>query len=115
MTMQVDPTSLLIGAIVGAVVAFILRLHVLKKLDLKLDKLGIGLGVEGFDKEEPRSGVNIGDVQGGISGDIAGRDMHKSSNFYKMLQAAAREALVRTDRSWRSNAATIRQDRVAHR
>jgi hypothetical protein len=98
MTMQVDPTSLLIGAIVGAVVAFILRLHVLKKLDLKLDKLGIGLGIEGFDKEEPRSGVNIGDVQGGISGDIAGRDMHKNSNFYKMLQAATREALVRTDR-----------------
>jgi hypothetical protein len=90
--MQLDINSLLVGIVIGAAIAFITKMATLKSLSLKLDKLGIGLGVEGFDKKELPAGVTIGDISGSTTGDIAGRDVNKNSYMYQAMQAAAREA-----------------------
>lgn len=107
--MQIDWTSFAIGAVVGLVLAFLFKLHALKRLDLMLRKIGIELGVEGFeDKKSPLgSGVSVGDISG-TAGDIAGRDIDKSigkrvdqkidrminhnSSIYQAVQKAASDA-----------------------
>ena len=94
--MEFDIYSLGIGIVLGLALAFIFRLHVLKRLDLKIDKIGVGLGVEGFEEKEKPPGVSIGDVSGEISGDIAGRDINKNSNFYQTIEAATRDAVAKT-------------------
>jgi hypothetical protein len=83
--MEFNLSSLLIGVVIGALVAFLLKLNSLRRLELNLKKLGVFLGVEGFE-EQPTSGVRIGDIGGDVSGDIAGGDIVKSSNFYRNLQ-----------------------------
>ncbi|MBB1094515.1 hypothetical protein HUU61_24930 [Rhodopseudomonas palustris] len=104
---QIDWTSFMIGTVVGLTVAFLFKLHTLKRLDLMLKKVGIQLGVEGFEEKNPPSGVSIGDISG-TAGDIAGRDIDKSigknvdqkidkminknSQFYQTVQQAAKEA-----------------------
>jgi hypothetical protein len=90
--MEFHITSFLIGLVVGLTIAFLLKLKSLKSLDLNLKKLGIGLGVQGFE-EQDRPGVSIRDVSGDISGDIAGRDVNKNSSLYKNINAATMEAM----------------------
>jgi hypothetical protein len=92
--MNIDWSSFAIGAIAGAVFLAILRLHVLKKLDVKLDKLGIGLGIEGFEKPAERSGVTVGNISGSSIGDIVGGDK-KTNNYYKNIQAAVQQAIAK--------------------
>ena len=88
--MEIDINSLLIGLVIGATIAFIIRITALKSLNLKLEKLGIGLGIEGFpEKESEASGVSTGNIIGSTVGDIAGRDNIKTSNFFKRIMAAA--------------------------
>ncbi|NJK54216.1 MAG: hypothetical protein HC936_18160 [Leptolyngbyaceae cyanobacterium SU_3_3] len=107
--MQIDWTSFALGAVAGLVLAFLFKLRDLKRLDLMLKRIGIELGVEGFeDKRTPSgSGVSLGDISG-TAGDIAGRDIDKSigkrvdqkidrmisrnSSIYQAVQKAASDA-----------------------
>jgi hypothetical protein len=73
-----DLASLLVGLLIGAVAAFLLRLQALKRLSLDIKKIGLNLGVEGF--EEKPSGPHFG---GNFTGDFAGRDMTKDQRSYK--------------------------------
>jgi hypothetical protein len=87
--MDFNLTSFLLGSVLGAAVAFMLRVQALKSLSLKLDQLGVGLGIEGFEDKQTSSSLTIGDVEGGIRGDLAGRDINKgTSNFYNNLRKA---------------------------
>ena len=94
---EFDIANFLIGTLTGFVLALLLRFRALKSLDLKLSKIGLVLGVEGADVEQPK-GVKIGDVEGGISGDIAGGDIDKSttvnraSPIYKSIRAALQDS-----------------------
>ena len=108
MSVQIDPTSLGIGAVAGLALGFLLRLHALKRMDLMLKRIGVELGVEGYEEKPPPSGVTMGNVEGGISGNVAGRDIdnsigkkvdqkidrliNKGSTIYQTVQQAAREA-----------------------
>lgn len=83
--MNIDIYSLVIGGVVGLAAGFLFRLHSLKALNLKLTKIGVDLGLEGF--EEKSEGVRIGDISG-QAGDIAGRDIDKSSRFFRNLRQA---------------------------
>lgn len=94
--MNIDWASFAIGAVAGAVFLAILRLHVLKKLDVKLDKLGIGLGIEGFEKPAEPSGVTVGNISGSSIGDIVGGDKN-TSNYYRNIQAAVQQAIAGRD------------------
>ncbi len=59
--------------IVGAAIAILPAWLVVRSLNLKLEKLGTGLGVEGFFE----GGIHIvGDTS--VAGDMAGRDIWKS-------------------------------------
>jgi hypothetical protein len=89
-----DLASLLVGLLIGAVLAFLLRLHALKRLSLDVRKIGFSLGVEGFQEPVPETGgVRFGNVAGSMLGDIAGRDIKKSHHgadqsrrLYNILQ-----------------------------
>jgi hypothetical protein len=70
--MQFDATNFILGAVLGTVMTFLLRLHALKSLQLDIKKLGVGLGVEGF--EEKVSGNQKIDVSGS-NNKVAGRDL----------------------------------------
>jgi hypothetical protein len=107
--MQIDWTSFALGAVAGLVLAFLLKLHALKHLDLMLRRIGIELGIEGFEEKKAPfgSGVSVGDISG-TAGDIAGRDIDKSigkrvdkkidrmvnhnSSIYQAVQKAASDA-----------------------
>ena len=91
--MTIDWTSALVGLVAGLVLGALLRLHSLKRLDLSVRRLGLALGIEGFEEKPQPGGVKIGDVSGTVSGDIAGRDINKNSYLYQAMQAAAREAV----------------------
>jgi hypothetical protein len=99
-----DLTSLLVGLLIGGVVAFLLRLNALKRLSLDIKKIGLNLGVEGF--EEPSRGFQI---SGNVGGDVAGRDMNKtdrSRNLYNTLQALAADRRIKIRRPERIQAKT---------
>ena len=66
----------------------------LKKLDIKLNKIGIDLGVEGFEPEQP-TGVRIGDVSGQVHGDIVGWDKN-TSNFFDKLEKSVQNIVIQT-------------------
>jgi hypothetical protein len=46
--MQIDWTSFALGAVAGLVLAFLLKLHALKRLDLMLRRIGIELDRKWF-------------------------------------------------------------------
>jgi hypothetical protein len=73
-----DLTSLLLGLLIGAILAFLLRLQALKRLSLDIRKIGFNLGVEGFEETKP-PGFHVG---GNVGGDVAGRDMTKDQRRY---------------------------------
>jgi hypothetical protein len=78
--MTIDWTSFAYGLVVGAVVVFLLRMFALRSLNLKLEQLGIALGVEGFEPKQPgmKGDVKIRDISG-RTGDIGGtmnKDVH---------------------------------------
>ena len=79
-----DVANFLIGMLVGVVVAFLLKLNSLKTLGLKLDKIGLDLGVEGFEKESTGNAVSVN--AGGNVGDVAGGNIDKSINNSKFYQ-----------------------------
>lgn len=87
--MTIDLTSFTIGLVSGVVLLALMNLRTLRRMALTLRNLGVELGIEAYE-DTPKGGVKIGDVQGGISGDIAGRDIFKNSNFFKNVMAAAR-------------------------
>jgi hypothetical protein len=63
----------------------LLRLRALKTLALKLNQIGVELGVEGFEPERQHRGIQVGDVSGQV-GDIATGNIDKSvSNFQRNL------------------------------
>ena len=72
--MQFDPTNFILGAVVGSVITFLLRLHALKSLQLDIKKLGVGLGVEGF-QEQPQAPGNQTITVTGQGNKTAGRDL----------------------------------------
>jgi hypothetical protein len=89
---QFEPSNFMAGLIVGLVLAFLFKLSALKKLGLKLDKIGLDLGVEGFepDKKQQGNAISVSDVSGTI-GDVVVGNLDKSvktSNFYKNLQSS---------------------------
>lgn len=90
--MQFDIASFAIGCVVGLVAAAMMKLNALKDLSLKLNQIGVDLGISGF---EPKNGSTqtIGPVSGtGNEVNQAGRDINKTSNLYKTVQAALQEA-----------------------
>lgn len=89
--MNIDPTSFSIGLIIGIILVTILQIRVLRRMALSLKKLGIEFGIDA-DDEKSDSGIKIGDIGGNLSGDIAGRDINKNSNFYKSVRAAMNAA-----------------------
>lgn len=88
---QFDLANVLVGILVGFVAAFLIRLSALKSLDLKLNKIGMDLGIEGFEPQG-QSGVRIGDIAGQVHGDIVGRDK-SVSNFFDKLQTSMQRVL----------------------
>lgn len=78
---------LVTGAVIGAVFAYLTRISALKLLSLRLDKLGIALGVEGFDrKESNKAGVSLNNINGSQVGDIAvGSTIDKSTNLRQFI------------------------------
>ncbi|EIZ1008235.1 hypothetical protein ACVF5D_004413 [Vibrio vulnificus] len=86
---QLDTVSVIVGFVVGIVIASLLKLHSLKSLGVKVDKIGLDLGIEGFEKENTTSGNNISITGGNIGGDFSGGDMDKSikdSKFYNNIK-----------------------------
>lgn len=79
-----DVANFLVGMLVGVVVTFLLKLNSLKTLGLKLDKIGLDLGVEGFEKESTGNAVSVN--AGGNVGDVAGGNIDKSINNSKFYQ-----------------------------
>jgi hypothetical protein len=70
--MTFEPWSFILGCLAGLVAAFLFKLHGLKKLDLSIKKLGVGLGVEGFEEPAP-AGQSISVT--GNQNKVAGRDL----------------------------------------
>jgi hypothetical protein len=88
-----DLANVLVGILVGFVVAFLIRMSALKKLDLKLNKIGLDLGIDGFEPEQ-RAGVRTGDISGQVHGDIVGGDKTVStSNFFDKLQTSVQQVV----------------------
>jgi hypothetical protein len=88
--------------IIGAVIAFLLRFQTLKKLSVDLRRIGLSLGVEGFD-EKP-VGFHVG---GDVGGDVAGRAIDKrqrhldqSTNIQNALRAG-RATIIKSSNSIR--------------
>jgi len=78
--MTLDPTSLLIGAIIGAVAGFLIKLSALRSLNLKIEKLGIALGVEGFAPPPPPApahSLQTGNISN-MAGDLVAGNQHKN-------------------------------------
>ncbi|WP_157476452.1 hypothetical protein [Lysobacter sp. Root690] len=99
MEFEFDLSSFLIGCLVGIVTLSILRLKALKELRLKLEAIGVDLGIEGFGETPSNpSAQSIGPVSGN-SNEInqAGRDINKTSNLYKTMKAAAAAAAAAED------------------
>jgi hypothetical protein len=94
-----DLASLLVGLLLGAVGAFLLRLHALKRLSLDIRRIGITLGVEGFEEPVPETGgLRVGNISGSTVGDMAGGDIDKSrheidrsNRLSNVLQAIAQD------------------------
>ncbi len=98
MELHFDIASFLFGCVAGLVFASLLRLKALKELRLKLDKIGVDLGIEGFSetKSSDAPTQTIGLVSGnGNEINQAGRDINKTSNLYKTVQAAAAAAIAK--------------------
>lgn len=96
MELHFDLASFLLGSVAGFVLMSILRLRALKELRLKLEAIGVDLGIQGFGEPEPANppSQSIGNVSGqGNEINQAGRDINKTSNLYKTVQAAAAAAL----------------------
>src|SRR5262245_24745163 len=109
-----EPLSFLLGLASGAILMAILRLWALKSLALKLNQIGVELGIEGFspESEASRSSASVGDISGSTVGDIAGRDIDKStSNFHrkmrKMVQGTVRRHL---EIRWTDSMRVLSQD-----
>lgn len=79
-----DIGNFLVGLLTGVVLAFISKLNSLKTLGLKLDKIGLDLGVEGFEKDSSGNSVSVN--SGGNVGDVAGGNIDKSVNNSKFYQ-----------------------------
>ncbi len=117
---QFEPSNFMAGLVVGLVLAFLFKLSALKKLGLKLDKIGLDLGVEGFesDKQHQGNAISFRDVSGTV-GDVVSGNLDKSvkaSNFYKNLQSSIarivgeRRGLMRRKKEifrWESNDANF--------
>lgn len=89
--MNIEPTSFTVGFAAGVILIAAFQVKVLRRMALSLKKLGVEFGIDA-DDDKDSGGVKIGDVEGGISGDVAGRDIHKNSNFFKSVQAAINAA-----------------------
>ncbi|WLQ13317.1 hypothetical protein O5O45_26700 [Hahella aquimaris] len=85
-----DAANFLIGILVGAVASLFLKLNSLKTLGLKLDKIGLDLGVEGFENESARNSISINfDGNNSSFGDVTTGNIDKSvvnSKFYRNIK-----------------------------
>jgi hypothetical protein len=99
---QFELQSFLIGLAAGLALMALLRLRALKTLALKLNQIGVELGVEGFEPERQHRGIQVGDVSGQV-GDIATGNIDKSvSNFHRNLKKVfqgASQPLLRVKRT----------------
>ncbi|MEF8727528.1 MAG: hypothetical protein V5B34_04880 [Accumulibacter sp.] len=115
MEFNFDLVNFLLGSLTGLILTSLLRLHALKELRLKLNKIGVDLGIEGFDAPavpNPPS-QSIGNVSGqGNEINQAGRDINKTSNLFKTVQAAAAAAIAKGEHQ--SGTSFQLQTRLSH-
>jgi peptidoglycan hydrolase CwlO-like protein len=71
--------TLITGAVIGIVFAFLTRVFALKSMSMQLKKLGIALGIEGY--EPSKTGVSFNDVKDSTIGDVAGGNIDKSTYY----------------------------------
>lgn len=74
------------GALFGLFVGLLLRLRSLKSLDLKLNQIGLDLGIQGFQTPSGEGSI-LNTNKGNIGGDFVGRDKTTTNqSFYDKLQ-----------------------------
>lgn len=76
--MEFDVASALIGILVGVVIGFLLKLRSLQELSLKVQNIGLSLGVKGFEEANDDGGTTI-EVTGNQN-KVAGRDWNEILN-----------------------------------
>ncbi len=83
--MNFDITSAVIGVLTGVILGFLLKLKSLQELSVKIQKIGLTLGVKGFEEqvEGGSSSVKTGKIGKGFKGKIAGRDINETLNDIK--------------------------------
>jgi hypothetical protein len=100
--LHIDFASLGIGVLIGFISSILMKLKSLKNLGLKLDRIGLDLGVEGFDSLPSGNSITNSTVSAG-SDVVLGNKHSDSSKFYQNLNKIVQSSIKQEEKFFYSS------------